>query len=89
MSKTRIKTILVQEEIFELTREQLLALKSALRGGNAIQDNVALMTEAARGVITPNMAFALRTRALFIERGIEQIDAILWPVAITAGKWEE
>jgi len=86
MSKMRTKTIQVQEEIFELTRDQLLALKSALRGGNAIQDNVALLTEAAKGTITDDMACALRTRALFIENGIKQIDALLWPATHTSGQ---
>lgn len=75
---SKFKTVEVQVEVFELTRDDLLSLKSALRGGNAHGDNVDLLTKAAE-YLPHDMRTAARERALLIKAGIDRIDNILWP----------
>lgn len=78
--KTRTKTVEIQEAYAELTRDELVALRVAMRGGNATQDNVQLMNHAA-GLLQGHdgIASALRERAVFIQSAIQQIDDLIWP----------
>ena len=78
--KTRLKTIEIEEAYAELTRDQLVALRTAMRGGNATEDNVQLMKHAALLLADhPSIASALRERAVFIESAIKQIEDLIWP----------
>lgn len=83
--KTRTKTVEIEEAYAELTREQLVALRTAMRGGNAERDNVQLMTYAA-GLLEGHdgIASALRERAVFIQSAIQQIDDLIWPPKASA-----
>lgn len=74
----RFKTIQVEEFYCELTQDQLLSIRTAMRGGNATNDNVQLMNHVAKVLDGHDeLARALRERARFLQAGIDEIDRIL------------
>jgi hypothetical protein len=91
--KTRKKMIEVEEQYWELTREELLSLLNLLRGGNAMQNNVQLINYVADVLILGNptpctklgatnrddLASALRERATMLDNGIRRIENLIWP----------
>lgn len=77
--KTRTKTIEVEECYAELTRDQLMALRAAIRGGNAEQDNVQLMQYVATLLGDRPIAEILRQRAAFLESALKQVEDLIWP----------
>jgi len=78
--KTRTKTVEIEEAYVDLTRDQLMSLRSAMLGGNAIEDNRQLMRHVADRIGQyPCLAAALRERAAILDGGIKQIEALIWP----------
>lgn len=76
--KKRFKTVQVEEFYVEITREKLLSLKTAFRGGNATNDTVQLMNHVAKVLNGHDaLADALRERAKFLQAGIDVIDNML------------
>jgi hypothetical protein len=78
--QARMKTIEVEEQFTELTRDQLMSLRSAMRGGNAESDNHQLLIYAA-GLLSghDSLASALRERAAILSAGLKEIENIIWP----------
>jgi hypothetical protein len=76
--KKRFKMVQVEEFYAELSRERLMSLRSAMRGGNAANDTVQLLNHVAKVLKGhDDLASALRERAQFLQAGIDVIDNIL------------
>lgn len=83
--KTITKTIEIQEDVWELTRGQLMVIRRCLFGGNADLGNAELMEQAAKSLsragnqYDTQLANALHDRAPMITEGLKMIDDLLWP----------